>query len=57
LNLKKDSELKINQKTFQTVTKDQKATKDLIRLKKFGEASSGDMLTKRKFYDPNLDIK
>jgi hypothetical protein len=57
LNLKKDSELMINQKTFQTLSKDQRSTRDLIRLKKFGEASSGDLLTKRKFFDPTIELK
>jgi U4/U6 small nuclear ribonucleoprotein PRP3 len=28
----------------------------LIRLKKFGEASSGDLQSKRRFFDPTLDI-
>jgi hypothetical protein len=55
LSLNKASELKINQKTAQKDTK----TKDLLKLKKFGEthAFSNDILAKRKFFDSSLDSK
>jgi hypothetical protein len=56
MNLRQASELKVNQKTHTDIK-----TKDLLKLKKFGEAqaqSGNSSLGKRQlFYDPEIDNK
>eukprot|EP00347_Sterkiella_histriomuscorum_P009929 403339332 len=52
LNVKQATELKINQKS----QKDNKV-RDLLNMKKYGQATSSDILSKRKFFDSSLDVQ